>query len=127
MKQRPLQHAARLSPIIFVFFLAQQRAKKWARAGNGMVLKQEALPLQRLENGRALRRHSQRGGKRILWGVDVDLYDSVVAVPKSSFVTRRTATFASISVPPAGPFARRPQPRLLAPIKCQHSAGHRIP
>ena len=45
----------------------------------------------------------------VLWGVDVVLLDSIVAVPKSSFVTRQTATLASISVPPAGPFARRPR------------------
>ncbi len=27
----------------------------------------------------------------VLWGVDVVLLDSIVAVPKSSFVTRQTA------------------------------------
>ena len=114
-----MQHAARLSPIIFVlFFLAQQRAKKWARAGNGYGSETRSASARSLAAAgpqdlhQVLSNSAAMSSDRafvVLWGVDVDLYDSVVAVPKSSFATRQTATLASISVPPAGPFARRPR------------------
>jgi hypothetical protein len=52
---------------VLCFWLSNAPGNGWARAlAMRMVVKQEALPLQRLENGRALRRHSPRGGKRIL-------------------------------------------------------------
>ena len=125
MKGRPLQHAARLSPIIFVlFFWAQQRAKKGARAGNGYGSETRSASARSLaaagpqDQHQVLSNSAATSSDRafvVLWGVDVDLYDSVVAVPKSSFVTLQTATLASVSVPPAGPFARRPQPRFVRP------------
>ena len=105
-KQRPLQHAARLSLIICVPFLGLSTSQTDGRAqAMGMVLKQEARAqgLSRQPSCTVRAARPAPGAQQLCSNVqrqivcrrvcraDVDLYDSVVAAPKSSFVMRQTA------------------------------------